>query len=300
MQSTLKRVLVYDLETGGFSSSFNPITEMAGVVIDLETLEIVETFSVVLLPHLNVNHYSGSAQKEAKKLFTAVSQKDNETNMKTLKFGDQVITPKIVSVMIDKIASFWEFINARCEKFGEQEGCVFTYEQYLDLLTTEHQHTAKLYFDYMYNPQALEVTHISIDMLLEEGVEWNVAAKQIGELIERHTIGNSKPILAGHNILDFDNPFFEKLLLLNDIKLFEVVNRLMIDSLDWARLRWFELPNFTLGTCANALGLSLKEAHRALPDTIANAKVIVAIIKSMRGEGKQQGSYQRRKFSMNF
>jgi DNA polymerase III alpha subunit (gram-positive type) len=119
-------------------------------------------------------------------------------------------------------------------------------------------------------------------------------------LITRHTVGNNKPILAGHNIKGFDNPFFEKLFISNKADIWKVVNKFMIDTLEWARIRWFEAPAFNLGVCANALGLTLKEAHRALPDTIANAKFLILLIQSMRGEGSQESTYERRKLKFNF
>ena len=74
----------------------------------------------------------------------------------------------------------------------------------------------------------------------------------------------------------------------------------MIDTLEWARLRFTEISSFSLGVCANEVGLTLKEAHRALPDTVANAKFLIKLLKSMRGEGSQETKYVRRKFNFNF
>ena len=74
MQSPLKTILVYDLETGGFSEIYNPITEFAGVVISTETLEIIEEFSVMFRPRLDLRHIEEEANKEAKKLFKALAK----------------------------------------------------------------------------------------------------------------------------------------------------------------------------------------------------------------------------------
>ena len=48
-------------------------------------------------------------------------------------------------------------------------------------------------------------------MLLDEGIERGLAYKKIESFFLKHTTGNSKPILSGHNVRKFDNPFMEKL-----------------------------------------------------------------------------------------
>ena len=53
MQSPYKKVIVYDLETGGFDPKINAITEIAMVVIDLDTLKIEDTFNVIIKPHFS-------------------------------------------------------------------------------------------------------------------------------------------------------------------------------------------------------------------------------------------------------
>ena len=74
----------------------------------------------------------------------------------------------------------------------------------------------------------------------------------------------------------------------------------MIDTLEWARLKWFNMPSFALGVVANEVGITLKDAHRAIHDTRANAKFFIKMLSHLRGEGSQKSSYKRRKFSMNF
>lgn len=109
------------------------------------------------------------------------------------------------------------------------------------------------------------------------------------------------PILSGHNIKGFDNPFFARFFSNNSLKLENYINKTqMIDSLEWARMRWYELANYNLSVCANEVGLTLKEAHRALPDTIANAKFIIKLLQNLRGQGTQESTYKRRKFEFNF
>lgn len=207
MKSPFKKLLVYDLETGGLDSKINPITEIAMVVVSLDTLEIVDEFSSLISPY--------SARE--------------------------------------------------------------TYEA-----------------------EAAEVSHISYDLLEEQGEKSTIVAEKIVEFIKKHVEGNSKPILCGHNIKDFDTPFFEKFLEENELDLSKLVNKkFTLDTLEMARLKFTELANFSLGTCANEVELTLKEAHRALPDAKATAKFVIKIIQLLRGLGMDSKTYTRRKYDFN-
>lgn len=300
MQSPLKRIVVFDLETGGFDYKYNPITEMAAVVLCTETLEIVEEFSIVFLPRLDLRHIGEDSMKEAKKLFAALSKKDEQTNIKSLHYKEDVtITPKTISLLCEDIDKFKNMIIERVDRMQES-GYILSYDAFLELLEGDLREVAKLYFDHSYNPQALEVTHMSTHLMSEEGVTYEEAFSEIKALLDRHTISNNKPIIAGHNIKAFDLDFIKKLFQENGTDFESLINSFMIDTLEWVRLRWFEMPSFNLGTCANTLGLTLKEAHRALPDTIANAKLLVTLLQSMRGVGNEQSTYTRRKFKFNF
>ena len=134
-------------------------------------------------------------------------------------------------------------------------------------------------------------------------------------MVSRHKIGNAKPIICGHNIGNlprrfakgmetkpngFDNPFMEKFYKQNGADWFFILNDLILDTLQMARLKWTELTAFNLGTCANALGLTLISAHRALPDTIANAKVVIRILRALRSDGTGESKYERQKFNLNY
>lgn len=134
-------------------------------------------------------------------------------------------------------------------------------------------------------------------MIEELGENVSVVAQQVSEFIQKHTEGNSKPVLCGHNIKDFDNPFLEKFLKENKIDLWKLVNKkFVLDTIEMARLKYSELANFSLGTCANEVDLTLKEAHRALPDTRATANFAIKIIQLLRGMGSGTEVYVRRKY----
>ena len=293
MRSPFKTIIVYDLETGGLKSTVNSITEIACVAVNMETLEIVDEFSAMIKPYMDLSYIDAQSMKQAKAIFVNIATPDPETKIKTMQYKGKGITLKT----LEEFASDLDIFN---KNYIDIEGPIISYEDYLKLEKSEFADVAKAYFDNTYNPQALEITHMSREMFVNEGVDRDVAFKQTKAFIEKHTQGNSKPIIAGHNIKGFDDAFLEKFFGDHGQDLYKLINTLKIDTLEWARIRWFELANFALGTCANEVGLTLKEAHRALPDTVANAKFLIKMLKNLRGEGGQQSKYVRRKFNCNF
>ena len=294
MQSPFKRILVYDLETGGFDQKNQQITEFAGVVIEVETLEIIEEFSVVFRPQLQLDTVEEEGIKEAKRIYKALATQDPESNVKSLLYKGSNLTLKSLNSLADELEDF-------NNSFLKVNGPTIDYEKLLELEDSDFKDIARLYFDFTYNPQALEITGIPRELLVKEGLSHKDAYTDITELIKRHTVGNSKPVIAGHNIKKFDNPFMDLLFERNKGSFEKSINSFQIDTLEWARMKWFEMPNFSLGTCANEVGLTLKEAHRALPDTVANAKFLIKILGNLRGNGTaEETAYVRKKYSFNF
>lgn len=311
MQSPYKRILVYDLETGGLKYKTNSITEIAIVAIDLETLEIVDEWSSLILPRIDLGYMIGQeAIKVAKAIYKDTAVKDEDSGIKILKFKDHNITLKNMIPLEEAIEEFAEYINDNYPSFVLELEDILKLEADPDLADI-----MKVVFDYAYNPEALRVTHIGRDLFQREGLPYNEVFKGVKDMITKHTIGNSKPIMAGHNIGSlprriirgkekgpdgFDNPFMEKFFADFKEDFFFLINEKIIDTLKEARMIWYEAPGFNLGTCANSLGITLKEAHRALPDTLANAKVLVKMMKQYRGAGTAQSNYTKRKFKLEF
>jgi len=294
MQSPFKRILVYDLETGGFDQKNQQITEFAGVAIEVETLEIIEEFSVVFRPQLQLDTVEEEGIKEAKRIYKALATQDPESNVKSLLYKGSNLTLKSLNSLADELEDF-------NNSFLKVNGPTIDYEKLLELEDSDFKDIARLYFDFAYNPQALEITGIPRELLVKEGLSYKDAYTDITELIKRHTVGNSKPVIAGHNIKKFDNPFMDLLFERNKGSFEKSINSFQIDTLEWARMKWFEMPNFSLGTCANEVGLTLKEAHRALPDTVANAKFLIKILGNLRGNGTaEETAYIRKKYNFNF
>jgi DNA polymerase III alpha subunit (gram-positive type) len=293
MKSPYKKIIVYDLETGGFKSEHNSITEAAFVCIDLENLEIVDEMSVMILPYFDLSNKEEDSIKEAKEIYKQISEKDSETGKKVLLYKGAKLNLKDLGDLPDDIEEFESlFLNSDIMDYKEIEKLLSS-SQYNDI--------TQMFFDKAYTKGALEATHMNKELLVSEGVDRNEAADKIQAFFNKHTVGNSKPILAGHNIKKFDNPFLESFLRLHKIQFNSIINQTqMIDTLEWARLRWYDMPSYALGVVANELNVTLKGAHRALPDTVANAKVLVKMLQSFRGEGVQESTYTRKKLTMNF
>lgn len=311
MQSPYKRIIVYDLETGGLRSDFNSITEIAMVAIDLENLEIIDTFSTLIKPYMDLRNMEEDDLKEAKILYKTLGEKDEDSGVKTLYYKDHNITLKNLDPLVEGVGEF----RALLERNSLDK--VLTYDQIVKLQALEEtKDIFNIFFDKSYNPQALRATKIPRELFEGEGVVLDEAFSEIEAFIKKHTIGNAKPIMAGHNIGTlprrfvngkekgpdgFDNPFMEILFLLFKKDFFSVINEKLIDTLKEARIRWWELPSYSLGICANEVGLTLKEAHRALPDTEANAKFLIKMLENLRGVGQAGGKERvKRKFNFNF
>tara|TARA_R110000787_G_scaffold261187_2_gene366490 strand:- start:83 stop:1000 length:918 start_codon:yes stop_codon:yes gene_type:complete len=305
MESKYKRVVVYDIETGGLSSKYNSLTEIAMVAVDLESLEIIEEMSVVFEPHIDLS-WIGEPIKDAKILYKNLGVKDSESNIKTLQFKEHRITLKNIDPLVEAVSEFYIYIKGRYS---------FTRSDIEELENSEWKDIVTIFYNNAYNPQALEVTGIDRALINKEGVSQAMAYDALKGMLERHTVGNVKPIIAGHNIGSltrrivkgkevgpdgFDNPFMEKLFKENNDDWFSSINDEIIDTIKWARLKWSELPNFSLGTCANEVGLTLKDAHRALPDTVANTHFLIKMFQHLRGEGSLKSRYKRKKYNFNF
>jgi len=305
MESKYKRVVVYDIETGGLSSKYNSLTEIAMVAVDLESLEIIEEMSVVFEPHIDLS-WIGEPIKDAKILYKNLGVKDSESNIKTLQFKEHRITLKNIDPLVEAVSEFYIYIKGRYS---------FTRSDIEELENSEWKDIVTIFYNNAYNPQSLEVTGIDRALINKEGVSQAMAYDALKGMLERHTVGNVKPIIAGHNIGSltrrivkgkevgpdgFDNPFMEKLFKENNDDWFCSINDEIIDTIKWARLKWSELPNFSLGTCANEVGLTLKDAHRALPDTVANTHFLIKMFQHLRGEGSLKSRYKRKKYNFNF
>ena len=111
MQSPYKKVIVYDLETGGLDFKTNSITEIAMVVIDLETLKIEDTFNTIIKPNFDLEFRIGDSMKEARSIFKSVAIKDADTKVPTLKYKNETLTIKQLETIAADIGDFDEKLD---------------------------------------------------------------------------------------------------------------------------------------------------------------------------------------------
>ncbi len=293
MKSPYKTAIVFDTETGGLKSSFNSLTELAFVAVDMETLEEIDEFEVMILPYLDLSTIEEDNLKEAKSLYKYLSVKDETTGKKMLTYKGELLGIKDLEPLSKEIELF--------RALYLKDKTIIDYPELVEIEATLLKDLALLFFDKCYNPGAFEATGINRQLLLDEGVDRGRAYKQIEAFFLMHTNGNSKPILSGHNIRKFDNPFMEKFFSLYKKNFNDFINPTqMIDTLEWARLKWFDMPSYALGVVSNELGITLKDAHRAINDTRGNAKLFIKMMQHLRGQGSAKSNYKRRKFPMNF
>ena len=293
MQSNYKTAVVFDSETGGLKKEFNSLTELAFVAIDMETLEAVDEMEVMILPYLDLSTMQEDSLKEAKELYKYLSIKDETTGKKLLTYKDEKLGIQDLELLSMDIELF--------KRLYLKSSNIIDYKELVLIEETDLKPLARLLFDKCYNPGAFAATGINRQMLLDEGVDRKVAFEKVESFFLKHTKGNSKPILSGHNIKKFDNPFMEKFFSLYKKDFNNFINATqMIDTLEWARLKWFNMSSFSLGVVANEVGITLKDAHRAIHDTRANAKLFIKMMQALRGEGSQKSSYKRRKLNMKF
>ena len=293
MKSPYIKAIVFDTETGGLKKDFNSLTELAFVAIDMETLESVDEMEVMILPYLDLSTMQEDSLKEAKEIYKYLSVKDETTGKKVLTYKNEKLGIKDLEPLSKDIELF--------KSLYLKGKTIIDYPELVSIEETDLKSLARLLFDKCYNPEAFVATGINRQMLLDEGVDRGVAYKKIEAFFLKHTEGNSKPILSGHNIRKFDNPFMEKFFSLYKKDFNNFINPTqMIDTLEWSRLKWFNMPSYSLGVVSNELGITLKNAHRAINDTRGNAKFFIKIMQHLRGQGVEKSNYKRRKFKMNF
>jgi len=148
----------------------------------------------------------------------------------------------------------------------------------------------------VYEPEAAQVSGISLDFLKENGLEMKDAFKDICKFLSFQKRGRNLPKIVGHNIKNFDLPFIEGLFEINDTDISQYFNGDVYDTMDWARDKWIE-GKFNLQAVCQRFGIEHVSAHRALPDTIVTAKVFIQFIKLLRAE---QIAEKKEKFRDSF
>lgn len=144
----------------------------------------------------------------------------------------------------------------------------------------------KPYNNLKINKKALEYTMLSM-----KDVNNGIEAKKLVDILikffkKMNDAGGREqgnPILAGHNVA-FDIAFLKELFRLNKKNLADYVASnngevMHLDTLPKARLYWNSIKSdegkkFTLGDCCKRADIQIVDAHGAMNDTIATAKLL--------------------------
>lgn len=147
-----------------------------------------------------------------------------------------------------------------------------------DTLITPYSDTAE------YTAKAAEISGITKADCEEGGIPIGEAVANIIEFFEAHQTGKAKPVMVGHNLIEFDSYFIENMFIMAGKKLYDYVSKKMVDTLDECHKIFPEAPDFKLGTMCGQFDIELVEAHRALPDTVANAQLWIGMLQRLRNE----------------
>lgn len=145
--------------------------------------------------------------------------------------------------------------------------------------------------DYIWQSAAEQTHGLSQNYLQTNGEDVKDVYKAYASLLSKYKNPKIGAVLCGHNFQGFDIPFIESLFQDHGDNLYNYV-RWIEDTQKIAYYRALEQENYKLGTCCRLAGIELVDAHRALPDTRANAYLMLDYIKSLRGESATGGAVQ--------
>jgi len=152
----------------------------------------------------------------------------------------------------------------------------------------------------IYSKIAQEVSGITPKLLEEKGEDIKEVHRQTRDFIKKYTKGKTgKPTIVGHNIYDFDRPFFENMYEFCGDDWTKYIYGYQ-DTQMWSHIKYVENTNYKLGTICKGLGVELPDADRGLPDTIANAQMFIKMVKLLRSEKVESGSSSGNRFRDKF
>lgn len=152
-------------------------------------------------------------------------------------------------------------------------------------IVDEYSQIIKPYKDGLEYSVGAEATHgLSKAHLEEYGADVKGVYGDVKKILTTYKNLRIGAILAGHNFLTFDIPFFEGLFGFHKDNLWDYI-KFVEDTMMWGWLRATEQENYKLGTCCRQEGVQLVDAHRALNDTKANAQLFIKYLECLRGSG---------------
>ena len=135
-----------------------------------------------------------------------------------------------------------------------------------------------------------EQTHgLTQKFLFENGEDIKDVYQAYKGLLTKYKNNKVGAVLCGHNFQGFDISFIEGMFEWHVDNLWNYV-RWVEDTQKMSYYRAIEQENYKLTTCCRIEGVELVDAHRALTDTRANAKLFMKYISLLRGEGGASAS----------
>jgi len=173
-------------------------------------------------------------------------------------------------------------------------------------ITEEYCTYVQKYDNLKLEPKTMEFTGITEEEM-ESGISADDLYKELVDKFKKYKkeCGKyMKPILVFHNA-SFDIPFVDYIFTRKDDSLFKYVEKVVQDTIFLSRMKYghIEVSNHKLESACEREGVELSDAHSALPDTIATAKLFIAYISNLR-TGKSTGggeeTYSREKIEFQF
>lgn len=156
----------------------------------------------------------------------------------------------------------------------------------LKFKTIETFHTfVQPYNDLEITKEALMKSGVSMSDV-NSGMDSRKLVSNIIVVARKAKSGKLKPILVGHNLSEYDLPFFVYLFALHGKDLFDYFSKETVDTLTLCRAMFLgsgdDVTANNLGVCCKKLGIKLSNAHSAQADTNATQKVLKAVITRLR------------------
>jgi DNA polymerase III alpha subunit (gram-positive type) len=154
----------------------------------------------------------------------------------------------------------------------------------------KYSNFVKPYNNLVITPEALQASRVSMQQI-NKGITVQVLVKDLLAAFKiAHKSGKpqTKPIIVGHNIAEFDMPFLEYLFSYLNKNLYDYVSRVTFDTIPFSKLlmagnvKSDENAKFNLAACCERFGIELKGAHDALADVEATTQLFKFLTKTLR------------------
>lgn len=146
----------------------------------------------------------------------------------------------------------------------------------------------------IYTKEAEEVHGITETIQQQKGIPLKEIYKEMKSLFSKYKNPRQLCTLVGHNIVGFDVPFIVNFFKYMGDDLNNYV-KFYIDTMQVMHMISLEQQDYKLHTCCAIFNIDLVNAHRALDDTEANAKLFIEIVKRLRLEGSNESSIDKPK-----